>query len=242
MGQALATVTFAGVSGIPDDSVVNSFALDNFDSAASPGDLSSMTNNLVNFYNAVPPLGAFAVGSYISDAISRVANSAVIRYYDITGLLNGAPHGSPWAVANWTLVAAGGANQLPAEVALCITLEAFGRSDAAVEAPDGADSDFLIDRPKQRKTGRIYLGPLSTQASDALGTPCRPTTTFMDDCLKAIKELNTQVFLDTGSALCVWSRKDANLIDLEAVSVDDAWDIQRRRGASPTGRTRIPLP
>jgi hypothetical protein len=35
----------------------------------------------------------------------------------------------------------------------------------------------------------------------------------------------------------VWSRKDAVLRQITQGSVDDAWDVQRRRGEDPVART-----
>jgi hypothetical protein len=239
---ALATVTFPNVTGVVEDSVVNNFTLPFLDDAASNPEMSDTTNAIVAFYNSVASGASAAIGTYLSDALSRAASACTIRYYDISGHLDGSPHGSPWAIANWTLTGASSSNQLPHEVAFCVTMEAFGRSDAAVEAPDGADSDFLIDRPKQRRTGRIYLGPLTAGASDSTASQCRPLAQFMTDVRAAMLALDNALFLAGAGGLGVWSRKDAAVMGLEAISTDDAWDTQRRRGVAATARTRVLTP
>jgi hypothetical protein len=47
--------------------------------------------------------------------------------------------------------------------------------------------------------------------------------------------------LDVGVRPVVWSRKDAQVRPVAAVSIDNAFDIQRRRGEEPTLRTRTAL-
>jgi hypothetical protein len=121
-------------------------------------------------------------------------------------------------------------------MALAITLEAIGREDAAVEASGGAS------RPKQRRTGRVYVGPLNTIASATTGTS-RPTAGIITHFLEAVDVLNADLIsLSNGEALGVWSRSDATVRALEAVSIDNAWDTQRRRGVAATARTRNTLP
>ena len=41
------------------------------------------------------------------------------------------------------------------------------------------------------------------------------------------------------AGLGVWSRVDRAIRGIDNVRTDDAWDTQRRRGAQPTGVTRV---
>lgn len=195
-----------------------------------------------SFYNDVPTGGS--AGATIADVLSPVISRAALAHrldlYDTTGHLDGSPHGSPFSSTLWTLDAGGAATALPSEVAVVVTMESITRADEPVEAPDAGDPGLQLDRPQQRHTGRIYLGPFTSTAGAVVGGVHRPSLGLLENFRLAVVDLDADIraaTADTGH-LGIWSRKDAMIRPVAFVSTDDAWDTQRRRGESPTGRIR----
>lgn len=237
----LLTVEFAHVNGLPEDNPTNSFALSGT-VADLNGNAGAIFTAFENFYNQTQTAPLFAVGTKIAGTMSRVTDAGTMRLYDISDNLDGSPHGSPIQESPWTLVAADGQSAMPDEVATVLRLHATGRSVAPVEAPDGVDANTLIDRPKQRRTGRVYLGPLSEGVHD--GAPSaspRPNANWRNSVVASAQRLDDELrAIPVASiALAVWSRVDAAIRALEAVSMDDAFDTQRSRGVAPTVNTQL---
>ena len=244
--DALVTFTMESMSGLPEDRVVNSFAVGGL-SDLSTATTTALAAAVADFYNVAPALGTVPLGSYISPTISRSAVHTV-DVFDLTGNLGidpatgkVRPHGSPVrTLTGFDLADPGNNTPLPSEVAMVITLEALGRPAAPVEAPDDDDLDNKPDRQKQRHTGRIYLGPLNDGCVVAVNGAARPSAAFRTNCVQAISDLSSDIIAIGGFGhLGIWSRKDAVIRDLDFVSVDDSFDTQRRRGEGPTLRDRI---
>lgn len=196
-----------------------------------------------DFYNVIPAAAnpAIAVAGYLSFALSRAVLASRLDIYDITTHLDGSNHGSPVSSMMWTLGAEAGPTSMPSEVAYVVTMESAGRADAPVEEPDGIDPDQLVDRPQQRHTGRIYVGPLGTNTSVLTNGIARPAPGLGSTVREALSELDfaiRTVTLDAGH-LGIWSRKDQVIRPVAFVSTDDSFDTQRRRGEGPTARTRL---
>lgn len=232
----LATVTLPAASGLAKDGVTNNFVLESPDDWPPSVDLGEVTMPLANFYNHVQATGS-AVGHYISRGISRVANGVVMKLYDITDDLGGTPHGSPFATDATTLIAAGHpVPDYPAEVACCLTLRAISWDEQPVERPDGPDAGTEDDRPRQRHTGRLYIGPLEAAAgTNGSDGHVRPSPDLQTTLLDAAEYLAGELAVN-GHFLQVWSRKDASVRIVTDVQVDNAFDVQRRRGIAPTVR------
>lgn len=230
----LATTTLKAKSGLVKDDVVNTMCIKT--GADTAVDFGEVTVALASFYNGANDGGALgSIGQYIGHSRSRLAGGMEFRLYDVPADFGSGPMGSPIFEDTGTLVAGSGATPLPEECAVCITLLGEGRDEAPVETPDGVDADSLVDRPKQRHTGRIYMGPFSTEvvSVDAAGNSrvglIRPIL------LSAIERLQTQLQAN-GHALYVWSRKGTSMYPVYGAFVDDAFDTQRRRGAAPSQR------
>lgn len=224
MVAVLADVVLHHKSGLPRDSVVNSFAfatvnpLDDLEAGAIRDDLASFYNTIPSGHNAI----AGTIGSQISRTIP-----VDVKLYDLTGHLDGTAHGSPRFVKTFTLgPRLAGATDLPSE--LCAALSF--RADYATDAEFAAGA-----RPRARDRGRIYIGPL-TQT-----TLTQDSTTGRVNFVSVFREtLATQgaALRDApGRAWSVWSRRNAVLEPVTVVWADDAVDIQRRRGEAPTTRT-----
>lgn len=239
----LAVVELPMKSGLPRDKVVNTFAF-----AESPA-LAQGTketvypaalNRLYNLNNAA--LGGVALSTYFSKSLSRAAGACAIKLYDITDHLDGSPHGSPYFTGTMTLQTEGTDLAMPDEVALVCTLEAKDRALQFVERADGADPGSAPDRPRQRYTGRVYLGPWTTGATvNDASSSARPKAVVTQAVRELMKDVADYVDTNTGdlASLGVWSRADRAIRGLSHVRTDDAWDTQRRRGVAPLAITRL---
>lgn len=102
----------------------------------------------------------------------------------------------------------------PGEVALCL-------SYAAV-------TDW--ETTTARRRGRLFLGPLSVSTI----TGPRPTQTLITAALDLGVALEAAAA--PGEVWQVYSTVDQVGATIQSISVDNAWDTQRRRGLSPTTR------
>lgn len=235
----LVTVTHESLTGLVQDRVVNTFAVNQ----ADPADVDAeFMNAWTRFFNVAPAGvdragGAFGTGlcNYLSPVLDRTANRSTTRVYEIPAVPG--PLGSPVAAQSFTLgPAAGAATALPSEVACVLTLEAAGRADAPVEIQGGAV------RPKQRFTGRLFIGPLNSAAVTIVGGVARPANVFQDLMIEAFRALDDDIRAEHPTHdLAVWSRSDDLVRPVAHVSVDNAFDTQRRRGEDPTARRRVAL-
>jgi hypothetical protein len=156
----------------------------------------------------------------------HAAGAAQIKAYVVDNLPTHAPiHQFDYSIP---VSPSGDALPLPAEVAIVMSY----RSD---EAPGIALG---------RTRGRIYLGPLNVFASTPDGTtgPARPSTTFRDQIIAGAINIKDRFATAGGAWVIVSPTMLASLapnyyFNVTRVSVDDAFDTQRRRGAQPTFRT-----
>lgn len=107
---------------------------------------------------------------------------------------------------------------LPTEVALCLSFQA-GRISGQSQA---------------RRRGRIYWGPIKASYNDSNG---RPDATAVATVLNVGDELLAASTAATDWSWGVFSRVDDDLVSVQNGWVDNAWDIQRRRGLAPTTRS-----
>jgi len=241
----LAVVELPFQTGLARDKATNTFAF----AEANPGHANGdgfeeglILDAVQNIYETPhAELDDEALGFYLSPCLDRSANAGVIKLYDITGHLDGSPHGSPFAMRNITIADSTSVNGLPEEVALVVTLEAKDRADQRIEVPDGVDPGTAVDRPRQRYTGRTYFGPwgLAETQSDAFDS-ARPKTLLCAGLRALVARCAVEVDDASGDliSLGVWSRSDQAIRGITHVRTDDAWDTQRRRGVSPLAVTR----
>jgi hypothetical protein len=240
MADVLVKVTLTKDSGVPADAVTNSFVFTDLPDFTIPI-VDGLAIALEDFYNAVPADGNIAIKDRLSSALNNGADQCRMDFYDIAPGLLGQNLGSPIYSTTWQLAAQAnsGINPLPDEVAFCVTLEAQGRANQLVEAPDGIDPGSAMDRPRQRYTGRIFLGPLNDGAKSTLDGVVRPDVSIRDTALLAFKQLQDSVdAINVAMDLAVWSRVDRVVRSVDAVSADNAFDTIRSRGPRSTLRTR----
>lgn len=228
-GSVYATVTLENKSGAPRDRIVNGFAFI-CPSGPTSTEYNAIATGLEAFYNSAPTGGTFAIGKYMGGQLSR-SIKPVVRCYDITGKEAGGPlnpMGSPAQVQDFlgTLTVPISSNNLPAEVAIAITLQAAYGTD--VEFGGGT-------RPRARDRGRVYIGPLTNGVFATDGTTGQVTVdpVVQDNFARAAKDLG---LMAGGPVLAVWSRANASLKNVSNVWVDNDFDVQRRRSARATSR------
>lgn len=226
MSQILSTVVFNHKSGLVEDQVVNTFAFDVLVTPQTTATLDAISQALFDFYNTPAVVQNASIATYLAPSISRT-DLPLIKHYKLDGHLNGSPHGSPIRTDVMASLDGAGANTgLPAEVACCLSFHSVFGPDA--EFGPGT-------RPRSRDRGRIYIGPLISTMATTVAPTSRvvPAPALISDLVVAAQNLRD----DANTSWCVWSRKDAVLKFVTGVSVDDAFDTQRRRGEKPTART-----
>lgn len=219
-------VKFPQVTGIPADAAENTF------SWIMPGallltDMTEIHAAVQEFYNVAPTGGTFAVGAYLGDQLTRAADAVEMKTYAIPAL--GGPLGAPVDVANFTLTSPAGTSSLPSEIAACLSFH--GDYAGAVEFAGST-------RPRARLRGRIYLGPLgnntNVSARDATTKRENILSAFRVDATLAAARLRDR----TASQWGIWSRTTIGLVTpVTGGWMDDAFDVQRRRGEKALLRT-----
>lgn len=238
----LVTVNIPSVTNLPKDAVSNQFAISGL-SSSNLADFAAIAAAVADFYNGAGATWGEKICQYMSDSLSRVTNACTVKMYDLDGHLDGSNHGSPVAAGTFTLGAALAGTPLPSEVACVLRLEATGRATALSEVPDSGDPGSSPDRPKQRRTGRVFIGPLQVSAITEASNIARVSPNLIGNITDAALRLAAAIGALTGSSeLGVWSRADQIVRDLESVAVDNAFDTQRRRGESASGLTRVTVP
>lgn len=234
MTDYLAVAELPSEDGVSEHTVMNTFAFR--DLTNEPTALVSLADAVGDFYAGLAAGQTNKVGYYISKTQERATDGCSVKIYDITGKLDGSPHGSPVHEGTFTLPA-GVEDSLAPQLACALTLRARNWESVSIESPGGVGEPPTI-RPRQRRTGRIYIGPLATAvgyASEGTGFD-RPNGTFQTDLTAAAEQLQDELASD-GIIWCVWSRTAANLAAVVRVEVDDSFDVIRRRKAQATTRS-----
>lgn len=111
-----------------------------------------------------------------------------------------------------------GTGALPPELALCMSFQAPRQSGVS----------------QARRRGRLYLGPLSSTAyTTSTGFP---TSTILTNIGNAVQNLLDASQAATTWAWAVYSPTTETAIEVNDAWVDNAFDIQRRRGVAATSR------
>jgi len=226
------TCALHSTSGLPADDCVTTYHWETDEANPTPAIAAKLNGHVAAAWNSVTAPGTTMPAVWLSSEISRV-NNPTNKTYAISG-------GSPLATNNWLSIAANAdASAFPSEVALCLSYNA-DLTDVLEEAPDDADPDTRPERPASRRRGRIYIGPLIQQAGGATA-PAKPQSAFID-CLLGMGDF---LATPTDAALTAVNARwviysNAGLFgttyQVIRVTVDDAFDTQRRRGRDPVQR------
>lgn len=211
MGFARVQIAFTNDSNLPRDEAQNVWHFNTPSDVASAGpDIETV---LSDFYDEAHSNILFS--NLITGAIG-------IKVYD----LEDAMPRPPVYEGSFSLTGTMGA-PFPAEVAIAMTYQ----------APQQAGVN------QQRRRGRIYLGPIATAASAGGTGDLRVSSSARTDIAQAASDLIAQTVLPG----LVWSVYSPTIDATSTLSaafatvtngwIDDAFDIQRRRGLAPTTRT-----
>jgi hypothetical protein len=159
--------------------------------------------------------------------------------------LDGTPLGSPdfsRTFASNLPAADTGHPDLPPEVAVKVSLHGDLTGVLEVGPPvtvptthearrEGAPTTTtVISRPRARRRGGFYFGPLGT-AEDCLRLDPTSQEVYLGTNLITDLAVSYAAFhIGADDTPVVWSRREANVFPVVGVKVDDAVDIQRRRG------------
>lgn len=235
MPRTLAQVRLKALSGLIEDDCVNNFVFDSHGGLSA--DYDEIQSDLIAFYDTDPAGTTPSVSAFLSPTIVRDSVVHEINFYDIPeGPYNPQvnPMGPPVAQRKFFLDHAAVGSPLPSEVACALTFHAdlTGVPDRIPGGPEGPAGDT---RPRQRRTGRVYIGPLNSATVYVEPTNGRTQTSgaFRDALTLAASALKASA----NHRWCVWSRTDGQLRPVVGGYVDDSFDTQRRRGEAPTFRT-----
>jgi hypothetical protein len=215
-GHGILQVTLERDGALPADAVVNTW---HFQAEAqllvNPFETSidGLLDRTEEFY--------MAIGTYLGTTLSGNVTAKLYDYADEEPRV-------PRGVRTFTI--SPGAGALPAEVAVCVSFEAAVASG----------------QKRARRRGRVYIGPLSANMlpSPQTGAPdVRPDTGSVGAILTALEAFSTGESTE-GFRLATFSPTEIaqggsvgdawNVV--ERIWADNAFDIQRRRGAAPTTR------
>ena len=161
-----------------------------------------------------PILKAFydSLNSYFSPLIAQ--NGHDIKYSHLPGT----PPNYPFEEDVWNFASAPSGTAIPEELAVCLSFQGIRTAGYA----------------QARRRGRIYVGPFDGTAL----TATRPTPALITAMGTAAATLKSSVGAIGGtSAWTVWSPTDAASVEVNDGWIDNAFDIQRRRGTLSSSRT-----
>lgn len=220
-GDILVRAVMEAASGLPQDQVVNQFTFQKA-TAASGSDLITCMDLVSDFYRDAQT-NTHSVGEYISSQINRSATHELQAWVITTP-----PMGSPDQAQAWLgppTVGDGGG--LPTEVSAVLSFHADLTNDL---------EESGSTRPRARRRGRVYIGPLTPQAIAGTTPPYYLHSTFTETLRQAAITL-FDAAETAGIPWAVWSRVDSTLRPVVAGWTDNAPDTQRRRG--PDSNVRV---
>ena len=208
-------------SGLPEDRFINDFAFYKaVDGVPSAGDYDNLFTAVDEFFNHTET-STFKVAQFISAAVDRAATHELQAYHIAAGPLGSPVATSPWLGPSTPL----SSTPMPTEVAGVLS---FHADLTGVLEESGAT------RPRARRRGRVYIGPLVISATDGASQPALDTS-FLSTLRQAAIFMHDTAETD-GWVWAVWSRADATLREVVAGWTDNAPDTQRRRGQASTAR------
>jgi hypothetical protein len=216
MGQGRLQLSIARDNGLPEDTVTNTwYVTDQVSSSFGTVSAEPCSDALLTFY--VNMQSWFA---------SILTGTLSVKAYDMSDT---EPRAPVWEdTASWSP----GSTSLPAELACCLSFR-------------GAS---VSGEPMARRRGRVYLGPLSEGALGTVSTSDRPVSSSLFAAVDTHYATMVTAWGAVGSGYehCVYSPTTdasqtitASCIPVELAWMDNAWDVQRRRGAKATSRTTV---
>lgn len=238
-------VVFTHASGLPRDSVVNTFHFHAADTSGAV--LDQIHTALKNFYNNTHAPQTGPLAGLFSNSIPQ--NGHRIKTYSIneaTG--DGTPYkgAPPLRDEVWNLSVAPTAVGYPSEVALCLSY----RNNDGTRPTGGGE----FNAPPARRRGRIYFGPIGSNNGTVVAGVLRPDNGMMGRLLAAgdyLRDLDapawviysrpyegrTAIERPGRTTLPAIPARLGTLFNVQDVWVDNSFDTVRRRGERATART-----
>lgn len=233
-----AQVILRHLSGLARDNAVNTF---HFNGPTDEPTLVDLRDSIGRFYYEPLDIGAGVMNS-VGKFLANHLGGVMVKLYDVTD----EPAGPPILVSGeWGLPARAAADDLPSEVAMCLSFE--GTPAAGLD--------------QSRRRGRVYIGPLNQGAAGPGPNAVRiPTPGFATTLRMAGSRLALEV--DDSAEMVVYSRPYAgrganeefradgtplpaiaaragSTVGIDRFWTDDALDTQRRRGERPTAKVYL---
>lgn len=241
-----AQVVIKHVDALQRDALSNTFHV--LVPTAAPPSAEAVAEAVRDFYTDPPAGEAGALYNFFGAQVANTGHEVrMYRYDTVSGdrqPYDGAP---PDHVEVFDLVSRGTPDpSLASEVAVAVTLRNLSSSSI----------------PLAQRSGRVFIGGLDTGCTAQVSGIARPSAAFRSQLLNCAKQLvaDLHALAGAGAGLVVWSRPYAGraadtafradgtalpalparagvtrLVD--QVSVDDAFDTQRRRGERALART-----
>lgn len=227
-----ARIIFHALSGLARDDAVITLNGSNGTDLGPSGDVATA---METFW------GANNVHQHLSGYLSPdrlTTHGVTLEVYDITGHLDGSDHGSPFWGDVFDLPDNTAHGPLPDLAAACLSFHAdltgIVESGAVgpIPTPEAAQDMGAPathegqTRPRARKRGRVFFGPLNDLCLDWTGPGNRPVlhANFLDDATFAMHRL-----ANAGVGWAVWSRRDGAMHNVQGGWVDNRFTAQRKR-------------
>lgn len=211
-------MAFAATSGMPEDTMVNTFHSVNPDNVSAIG----WSAAIEDFYTGTHAPSTGPLSKYMSPFLTGAYTLKVFNLGDPIPRI-------PITTITGTVIVDATPSDLPEEIAVCLSYKA---------AP-------VVGVPLASTRGRIYFGPLALDAIEGADvgdttwpTPARPNTLLIGRLRDSAKNLLTLSDVDDYWAVYSPTRNEAYRVTNGFV--DNAFDIQRRRGVGATSRTLWP--
>jgi hypothetical protein len=215
---------FQGPSGEAKDTYCNTFHMTTPDGAPATGLYTGISTAIKAFYTHLTA----PTNSMMSTVVNNAGAS--VKIYDLADPpIRIAVHEEFYTPA----FTSGGSFNMPNEVAICLSYNAEPQAGAV----------------RARNRGRIYLGPLNV---NALGTVTAGTEPVVSSTLRtAILSAGNTLYSALFSLNAIWSiysaatfaagvtgdNHDLAMFPIFDLTVDNAFDTQRRRGTLPSAKT-----
>lgn len=182
--------------------------------------VAQLINDVVNFWILTPTGKVASPSAHLHPAVDRSTAQASVTVYDVTAHLDGSSHGAPIGLGVFTASAVSNINPVPPQI------HAVGEYNASLA---GVSEFGPHTRPRARRRGRLFLGPLNADAiTNSSSTPYNSvvsagTTGILLGAFEAL--LASTHF---GPGWCVWSRVDAAMRPVIGGWIDSTPHVQRR--------------
>lgn len=233
----LARAVLPYTSGLPSDVCVNDLAF-GFSGTPSGSDLTALMVDVENFYSLPATGETFPTSYYLANILDRDTNAARVDIYEIPDTPGDL--GSPVASDTFSLGSdIASADDYPYECAVALSFAA-DLTGIPEEEVNPSPPPATI-RPRSRRRGRIFLGPLCKAGSTASGE-LRVGSSQTGLWVKDAQEFLGAGADSDGWTWSVWSRTDWTLYPIVTAWVDNTYDTIRARGIPATTRSELPIP